>query len=272
MYYSFYNLKENPFSITSDPDFYFSSSRHSEAFSHLIYGIQNRTGIIVMTGEIGTGKTTLCRTLLNRLGQDTKTALVLNPSFSEIQLLQLIIKDFGIEGRFRNKFELIEALNRFLIDETTAGHNVVLIVDEAQNLKVRQMEQIRLLSNLETEKEKLLQIILVGQPELQNLLRDPALRQVNQRIGVRYHILPLQREELTDYIHHRLLVASAATPPAASVEFTERAVDLIYQLSQGTPRMINLICDRSLLAGFTRESRIIDEDLVSVCAEEVGVA
>jgi general secretion pathway protein A len=272
MYNQYYHFKENPFNITSDPDFYFSSSRHSEAFSHLIYGIKQRTGIIVMTGEIGTGKTTLCRTLLNRLDPETKTALVLNPSFSEIQLLQLIIKDFGIEGKFKNKFELIEALNRFLLEETAAGHNVVLIIDEAQNLKVRQMEQIRLLSNLETEKEKLLQIILVGQPELQELLRNPALRQVNQRIGVRFHILPLKHEELKDYIYHRLKVATDPALSTAPIEFTDKAIEVIYNLSQGTPRMVNLICDRALLAGFTRETYLIDEEIVSACAEEVGAA
>src|SRR3989344_5965287 len=176
MYKTFYDLKENPFNVTSDPSFFFSSIRHSEAFSHLIFGIEQRKGILVITGEIGTGKTTLCRTLLNRLDQKTKTAFILNPNFSEVQLLQLIIRDLGIQTGSKNKAALVDALNQFLLEESSRGHNVVLIIDEAQNLKAKQLEQIRLLSNLETEKEKLLQIILVGQPELYDKLKLPALR------------------------------------------------------------------------------------------------
>lgn len=269
MYETFYHLKENPFNITSDPDFFFSSTHHTEAFSHLLYGIKLRKGIIVITGEIGTGKTTLCRTLLNRLDRTVKTALVLNPSFSDLQLLQIILKDFGIEKKFFNKHQCINALNEFLLKETVQGHNVILIIDEAQNLGVRQLEQIRLLSNLETDKDKLLQIILVGQPELNEKLRLPELRQLNQRVTVRFHILPLQPSELPQYINHRLTVATSNGHGEKRLEFTHNALQTIYEYSKGTPRMINILCDRALLAGYNSETFCIDEAIIRQCAKEI---
>ena len=265
MYKEFYNLKEEPFNITSDPEFFFSSSRHTEAFNHLLYGIQHRKGIMVMTGEIGTGKTTLCRTLLNQMDRSTKTAFILNPDFSEVQLLQMILQDLGLTPPRNGKLKLITALNRFLLEEAVQGHNVVLIVDEAQHLNVTQLEQIRLLSNLETEKAKLLQIILVGQPELFDKLKLSSLRQLNQRISVRYHILPLEKSEVRDYIYHRLKVADATL----QLNFTKEAIDAIYVYSQGTPRLINILCDRALLAGFVAETFIIDEKIIHKCAREV---
>ncbi len=269
MYKKFYHFKENPFNITSDPEFYFSSSRHSEAFSHLAFGIKQRKGIIVITGEIGTGKTTLCRTLLSNLDRNTKTAFILNPSFSDVQLLQIIIKDFGITPAAKSKFALIDALNDFLINQSSLGNNVVLIIDEAQNLGVKQLEQIRLLSNLETTKEKLLQIILVGQPELLDKLKLVSLRQLNQRISVRYHILPLSREELQAYISHRLKVACDPNQNGHRIRFTDDAIDAIYDISKGTPRMINILCDRALLAGFVAETNTITKETVYNCAREV---
>jgi len=269
MYREFYNLKENPFNMTADPDFFFSSQHHEEAFSHLIYGINQRKGILVVTGEIGTGKTTLCRTLLNRLDESIKTALILNPNFSEIQLLKLIIKDFGIRGNFRNKLDIIEALNAFLLEETRRGNNVVMIIDEAQNLTIKQLEQVRLLSNLETEKEKILQIILVGQPELCDKLKLNSLRQLNQRVSVRYHIQPLERKELSAYIEHRLKIANSTRGLKDQLRFTDEAVDIIYQNSNGTPRMVNILCDRALLAGFTSETNRIDEHIIHKCIQEV---
>ncbi len=268
MYNNFYGFKESPFNVTSDPEFFFPSANHEEAFSHLIFGINQRKGILAITGEIGTGKTTLCRTLLNRLDNNIKSALILNPYFSEIQLLQLIIKDLGIEGHFRNKLQLIEALNHYLIEESLEGNNVVVIIDEAQNLKVRQLEQIRLLSNLETEKTKLLQIVLVGQPELLDKLKLDSLRQLNQRISVRYHILPLKKEELEKYINHRLHIAKENHNGHPSVEFTNDAFEAIFHFSHGTPRLINILCDRALLNGFVRETRIIDQPMVCKCAKE----
>lgn len=265
MYKNFYHLRENPFSVTSDPAFFFASSRHSEAFSHLLYGIGQRKGILVITGEIGTGKTTLCRTLLNRLDNTTKTAFILYPNFSETQLLQLIVKDFGLTVKQKGKAALIETLNHFLLDESSQGHNVAIIIDEAQNLNERQLEQVRLLSNMETEKAKLLQIILVGQPELCVKLKLPTLRQLNQRIAVRYHILPLEKNELSHYIQHRLRVAGADE----RLTFSPEAIDEIYLCSEGTPRLINIICDRALLAGFVAETFTIDETIVKRCAEEI---
>ena len=193
MYKNFYKLKENPFNITADPFFFFSSQRHEEAFNHLVYGINSRKGIIVITGEIGTGKTTLCRMLLNRIGDKVKTALILNPSFSDIQLLQMISHDLGIECKKKNKLDLVGAIAMFLVDQSTQGHNVAVIIDECQNLNIRQLEQIRLLSNLETEKEKLLQIILVGQPELNDKLRNHALRPELQ--------LPAHRVDIVLRVH-----------------------------------------------------------------------
>ena len=269
MYNEYYNFRENPFNVTSDPEFFFSSFHHTEAFSHLIYGIKQRKGILVLTGEIGTGKTTLCRTLLNRLDKNTKTALILNPKFSDVQLLKLIIKDLGIEGDYRNKFALINALNEFLLEETSQGHNVALIIDEAQNLKINQLEQIRLLSNLETEKEKLIQIILVGQPELCEMLKLPTVRQLNQRISVYYHILPLTKAELQGYISHRLKIAESSNNVEHRVHFTNKAIDAIYGYSNGTPRTVNILCDRSLLAGYVAETYTIDERIIHQCAREV---
>src|SRR5271154_6709097 len=224
MYKDFYKLNELPFNTTSDPDFFFPSLHHEEAFNHLVYGIQARRGIVVITGEVGTGKTTLCRTLLNRLDKSVKTALILNPNFSDLQLLQMIINDLGICYTKKTKLDLVGAITLFLIEESAKGNNVAVIIDECQDLNIRQLEQIRLLSNLETEKEKLLQIILVGQPELGEKLKNPALRQLTQRVTVRYHILPLQKDEIGSYIRHRLKVAGADP----RLHFTPQAIDAIF--------------------------------------------
>ncbi|MDO8581169.1 MAG: AAA family ATPase [Candidatus Omnitrophota bacterium] len=269
MYKEFYHFRENPFNVTADPEFFFSSQRHTEAFSHLLYGIQQRKGIIVISGEIGTGKTILCRTLLTRLGSDVKTALILNPNFSEIQLLKSIIQDWGIPGEFRSKFDLMNALNTFLMEQNLLGNNVVLIIDEAQNLNIKQLEQIRLLSNLETEKEKLLQLVLVGQPELEDKLNQPELRQLNQRVTVRFHMTPLKKEEVGQYITHRISHALVSAQRAQRPVFTPTAVERIYNMSQGTPRVINILCDRALLAGFTAETSLIDEHIIQRCIAEV---
>lgn len=266
MYTDFYQLKESPFNITSDPSFFFGSSVHEEAFSNILYGILSRKGIIVLTGEIGTGKTTLCRALLNRLDDRVKTAFIMNPNFSDIQLLQLIIRDLGIQRpKPSNKLNLIEALNAFLLEETSLGNNVAIIIDEAQNLNVKQLEQIRLLSNLETEKDKLLQILLVGQPELFDKLKLPELRQLNQRVTVRYHITPLKSQEVKNYIQHRLKRAGALR----KIHFTHEAFEAVYRYSKGVPRLINIICDRALLAGFVKDSLVIDDIMIQQAAREV---
>lgn len=266
MYCQFYGLKERPFNVTSDPNFFFLSRHHKEALSHLSYGITQRKGIIVLTGEIGTGKTTLCRFFLNRLEANYKTAFIFNPYASEIQLLDAILRDFGLNIGAKPKISYMWEFNRFLVREAAKGNNVVLIVDEAQNLTPRQLEQVRLLSNLETEKDKLMQIILVGQPELKNRLDLYELRQIQQRIMVRYHIMPLDKDELKDYIGHRLEVAGSAK----NISFSEEALKMICDFSCGIPRVVNIICDRALLAGFVAETYAIGEDIIKRCGEELG--
>lgn len=265
MYNKFYDIKEAPFNVTSDPSFLFLSKKHKEALSYLIYGIGQRKGFLEITGEIGTGKTTLCRALLNRLDGNTKTAFILNPDLSQLQLLQVIMEDFGLQIEKKSKMHFFSQLNKFLLEQLTFGNNVVLIIDEAQNLKASVLEQIRLLSNLETEKEKLFQIVLVGQPELRNKLNSPQLRQLRQRIGVRYHILPLDRNEVKDYIYHRLTVAGSK----GGIIFEDKALDLIYGYSNGIPRLINIVCDKALLLGFVLETKTIDFDIVMKSINEI---
>jgi general secretion pathway protein A len=265
MYCQFYRLKERPFNVTSDPTFFFSSLKHKEALSHLFYGVTQRKGIIVLTGEIGTGKTTLCRFFMEQLGENIKTAFILNPYFSELQLQEAIMRDFGIGLKEKTRFSFIWEFNRFLLKEAEAGSNVVLIIDEAQNLTPRQLEQIRLLSNLETEKDKLIQIILVGQPELNQRLGLYDLRQLRQRIMVSYHISPLDKDEVKNYINHRLDIAGGEE----RIRFSEEAVNLIFDFSGGTPRLVNIICDRALLAGFVQETYAIDTAIIKKCLNEL---
>lgn len=269
MYNDYYQLRENPFNATADPDFFFSSKTHSEAVANLIYGIEQRKGIIVVTGEIGTGKTTLCRKLFKLSTKRIKFALILNPKCSELQLLQMIIHDLGIETKSKNKYALVQALNEFLISESIQGNNIVVVIDEAQHLSVKQLEQVRLLSNLETEKEKLLQIILVGQPELYDKLQLPALRQLRQRVAVHFHVQPLEKEDLRQYINHRLTKAVIEPSDAQRVNFTDDAIDSIFQYTKGSPRTINILCDRALLAGFVANTYSIDDDIIKNCAKEI---
>lgn len=265
MYRDFFGLKEKPFNVTPDPKFLFLSKKHREAFSHLIYGIKEKKGFIEITGEIGTGKTTLCRALLNRLDRETKTALILNSNLSPTQMLKVIMDEFGIIPKGRTKKDLLDGLNRFLLDQLSSGCNVVLILDESQNLSPSMLEQIRLLSNLETEKDKLLQIVLVGQPELRSKLKLPYLRQLRQRISVRYHITPLDRPETESYISHRLEVAGSE----GNISFTEHAINSIFTYSEGIPRLINVVCDKSLLAGYVMETKRINGQMIKKCIEEI---
>ncbi len=261
MYDTFYALRQKPFSVTSNPFFLFLSERHKEALAHLAYGIKERVGFMEITGEVGTGKTTLCRALLNQLDEKIKTAFIFNSNVSEAQLMQTIVEDLGIRVDKGNKSKgaLFSELNRFLIEQLRLGNNVVLIIDEAQNLSLKLLEQVRMLSNLESENEKLLQIILVGQPELRDKLNLPALRQLRQRIAVRYHIQALEQHEVPLYISHRLQLAGAN---GHSPVFETDALDEIYRYSGGIPRLINLLCNKALLAGFVLEQRHIDADII----------
>ena len=265
MYEAFYNFRERPFNLTPDPKYLFLSDRHREALAHLLYGIHQRCGFVLLTGEVGTGKTTLCRTLLHSLDPDTEVALIFNPNLSAVELLQTINREFGLPGKSESRKALVDELNVHLMARRSAGKNLVLLVDEAQNLPPAVLEELRLLSNLETETEKLLQIALIGQPELRELLTRPDLRQLDQRMSVRYHLEPLNQEETGDYIAHRLHVAS----DAPGVAFSRGAIRRLYRFSKGAPRLINVVADRALLVGFTQSRHRITSTLIRTTLREV---
>lgn len=286
MYTNFYRFQEKPFSLTPDPKFLYLSKQHQGALDHMMYGIKQREGFIAVVGDVGMGKTTLCRCLLDRLEDNIKVALIFNPMVSDIDLLRTCVHDLGVKpaGARASDFsfsrsdgaadpfssadealnmdwvnkapkkELIDALNEFLLAQHEAGGSTVLIIDEAQNLSLNVMEQLRMLSNLETAKEKLLQIIFVGQLELEQKLQMPELKQLNQRISIRYEITPLSKAETIKYINHRILVAGAGT----RITFTHFALNEIFSYSSGYPRLINLVCDRALLAGFNAQVETIE--------------
>ena len=254
MYRSFFGLHEDPFTITPNPRFLFRSQSHQEALGYLLHGIEERQGFIAITGEVGTGKTLLCRTLLDQVGGNVRTALIFNSFMSELDLLRSINEDFGISASGATRKELIDTLQGFLIREFSAGHNAVLIIDEAQNLAPPVLEQIRMLSNLETERGKLLQIVFVGQPEFRQQLARADLRQLNQRIALRYQLRPLNRQETEDYVHHRLVVAGSG----GRVQFSRGAFAVIFRLSRGIPRQINLLCDRAMLAAYVHGSHRVN--------------
>lgn len=266
MYLDFLGLREKPFSITADPSFLYLSKKHREALSHMVYGIRERKGFIEITGEVGTGKTTLCKALLRHVEPTTKTALILQPNLSELQLLQAVVQDFGLNPMTSNRLGLFNQLNQFLLEQAGLGNNIVLVIDEAQTLSLRILEQIRMLSNLETDKDKLIQIILVGQPQLREKLALPALEQLRQRIGVRYHMMPLDLDEVRTYIDHRLRVAGSD----GTLEWTPDGIDEVYQCSRGIPRLINLVCDRSLLACYVFRVKRVDQEIVRHSYQELA--
>jgi general secretion pathway protein A len=253
-----------PFTTTSNPDFFFESGSHREAYAAIEFGITQRKGIILITGEVGTGKTTLCKKILCRLEKNVKVSLVLNPYFSDMQLLQAIVEDFGISTRKKNRLEIVKALNSFLIEQHAMGGNAVLIIDEAQHLTARQLEQVRLLSNLETSDEKLLQLVLVGQPELIENLSQHRLRQIRQRIFVKHTLLPLQEDEVREYIHVRLNDAGKKDEV-----IDDDCYKIIYEFSGGVPRLINMLCDRALLMGYVREKSRLDEIILRDSIKEI---
>jgi type II secretory pathway predicted ATPase ExeA len=277
MYESYYGLSEKPFSLTPDPKYLYRSESHANAFELLRYAVGRREGFVAITGDIGTGKTTLCRALLEQIDRTTFTALVLNPFLSEEDLLKRILQDFGVISREdikagrvarASKQDLIDALYDFLLGLIPINASAVLIIDEAQNLPRQVLEQIRILSNLETDKEKLLQIILVGQLNLQGLLRSPDLRQLDQRVSIRYELKPLDRDAVAAYVAHRLTIAGGS----AAVTFTARALDAVHRLSAGIPRLINLICDRALLSGYSLRTDRITPDIVQHASDSLDLA
>jgi len=266
MFQDYFGIDRNPFSNTPDPSFLFMSLRHQEALAHLMYGVQGSSGFVLLTGEVGTGKTTICRCLVERLPDDVEFALCLNPRLSEVELLANICDEMkiAVKGARHSLKDLTDAINTHLLDIHAKGRRAVLLIDEAQNLRFQVLEQVRLLTNLETESAKLLQIILVGQPELNDLLKRDDMRQLSQRITARYHLEPMSRREARDYIYHRLKVGGLVTDV-----FDFDAIEDICRRSGGIPRIINSICERSLLGAYALGVRRIDRKLASRAAAEV---
>jgi len=258
MYLDFYGLREKPFNATPDPRFLYLTPGHREALSQLVYGVQEHKGFIVLTGEVGTGKTTLLRTLLTRLDGSTAVAFVFNSTLPFDELVEYILHDFGIAKAGESRVQRLVTLNNFLIERRRCGQNTVVIFDEAQNLEAATLEQIRLLSNFETPTDKLLQILLVGQPELRAKLLLPKLRQLKQRIALRCVIPPLRPEEAQDYIKRRLRIAGGRDLNL----FADRAIRQIAEYAGGIPRVINIVCDHCLLIGYADQTRRIDGDIV----------
>ncbi|MBV8145131.1 MAG: AAA family ATPase [Gammaproteobacteria bacterium] len=267
MYLSFFGLNEKPFAITPDPRYLYLSERHAEALAHLLYGINEAGGFVQLTGEVGTGKTTIVRSLLAQTPKNAEIALILNPKMTAPEFLLTICEELGIgvpDSALGSLKDLVDILSEYLLRAHAAGHRVVLVVDEAQNLWPEVLEQVRLLTNLETNTQKLLQIILIGQPELRELLARNELRQLAQRITGRYHLNPLSHEETAAYVLHRLRVAGATTDI-----FAPQALNAVFRLSQGVPRVINVICDRALLGAYSLDRHRVTAPLVRSAAAEV---
>lgn len=269
MYASYFGLKENPFSLSPEPRYLFLSEQHRDALNCLLYGIKEKKGFVLLSGYIGMGKTTICRSLLASLDGSVETALIFNTAVSELELLETILGEYGVDIREASKTRkyYIDILNDFLLQHHAAGKTAVLLIDEAQNLSHGVLEQVRMLSNLETETEKLLQIILIGQPEIHHHLMLPALRQLNERITVRHRLKPLSPLEVRDYIRHRLAVARGP----GSLKFTRGAFSWIYHYSEGIPRRINALCDRALLIAYTKDTGTVSRKIIRLAAQDIGV-
>jgi putative secretion ATPase (PEP-CTERM system associated) len=258
MYERFYQLRERPFALSPDPEYLYPSRVHQEALGYLRYGLESQAGFVVITGEIGSGKTTLLQTLLRNLDNQTTVGRIVNTILEPRELLETIMIDFGLDPNGRSKPLLLRDLAQYLVDQRLAGRLVLLVIDEAQNLSLAALEELRMLSNLETEKSKLLQIVLVGQPNLREKLSEPELEQLRQRITVSYHLPPLDADETGNYINHRLRRAAIGAP----LEFPREATDLVHTRSRGVPRLINVICDAALVFGYAEERRQIDRELI----------
>jgi len=265
MYERFYHLRERPFALSPDPEYLYPSRVHQDALDYLRYGVESQAGFMVITGEIGSGKTTLLQAVLRTLDGDTTVGRVVNTMLEPRELLETILIDFGIDPGARSKPLLLRDLSQYLVDQRLAGRNVLLVIDEAQNLSLASLEELRMLSNLETERSKLLQIVLVGQPELRDKLASPALEQLRQRITISYHLPPLDAEETGHYINHRLRRAALGTP----LEFPRAATDLIHARSRGVPRIINVICDAALVFGYAEDRRTFDEATIGEVIDEL---
>jgi len=268
MYTQFFGLKEKSFEITADPKFLYLSEGHKEALAHLIYAVQEKRGFVVITGEVGTGKTTLVQTLLSRMDGSTRTAFLFNPKLdSSNEFLQSICEDLEINVEKGTKGDCLAHLNNFLMDCYSRNVNVVLIIDEAHTLSPQLLEEVRLLTNLETPSNKLLQVVLLGQPELDSTLDQPQFRNLKQRISLRYRLQPLSPEEVKEYIKRRLRVAGAKN----TYLFTPQALKKIYQYSKGIPRLVNIICDNALVDGYANEKKVIGDDIISeVISDHTG--
>ena len=265
MYLKFYALALPPFDLTPNPRFLFHSAKHREAINHLMYGIRERKGFVQLTGEVGAGKTTLCRALLEQLEAQFSTALLLTPVLDANELMKAIAAEFGLDVKGLDRLETLATFNDFLIRQAEHGKDTVLIIDEAQNFSDDLLEQVRQLSNIETDDRKLLQIILIGQPELRDRLNNPRLRQLRQRITVRYHLKALSRFETGQYIKHRLELAGANGSP----RFSTAALWRVYRYSNGVPRLINALCDKALLAGYVKQSRRINFSMIGRAIREL---
>jgi general secretion pathway protein A len=267
MYEKFFNLKIKPFELIPNPDFIFLSRSHKKAMTYLDYGIRERKGFILLTGEVGSGKTTIIRNLIKGLNNNVKLSKVFNTKVSSEQLLAMINEDFGLNVDGKNKITLLRELNDFLIEQYSGNHQSILIIDEAQNLTSELLEEVRLLSNLETDRYKLLQIILVGQPELRNILSQPELRQLRQRISIFCHINALTRKETEEYIFHRLEIAGNRE----AITFHNETIDAIHNFSRGIPRLINTICDFLMISAFVEEKIELSIDLVKEVIGEIDL-
>ncbi len=272
MYEQFYGLKEKPFNVTPDSKFFFPSEKHTEALDSLVYAINYRKGFAAITGEVGCGKTTVWHTLINKLDTRTKVAVITNSNLTSKQIIMAILDDLEVPFKDNwTKVRLLTVLNKYLIEQISLGFNVVILIDESQNLKYDVFEEVRMLSNLETEREKLIQIILMGQPQLKEMLEDDKFSQLRQRISVYYHLYPFSLVETKEYIKHRLKIAGRETNNNGNAVFDFLALYKIHIYSRGIPRIINSLCDRCLLTGFLNEEKKISLGIVEEVVKEIGI-